>query len=212
MVAEALPGEAADLQVGLGQGGVTLQKFLGEVDVNQVDKFQIVVPFRFLKVEINSAHRDLLRKRQGGHKDLILLQGHFQLPLAFLVHQFIFQGFLPQQQERQHQSHNQNAYNQIEIKCLQLLIGLQDIFLHLQFIVLLNALHGLVMLLPVSLHHVFVVKPEALQGFLILALQLINQVQALVSRHPDACFRALGRKPQVFDGQTIFFNVIIGHA
>ena len=50
--------------------------------------------------------------------DLVFLQSEFQLSLAFLVLELVFQSFLAQQQERHHQSYQQQSHNQIEVDSL----------------------------------------------------------------------------------------------
>ena len=79
LVAEALLGEAADLEVALGQGRVFFRQPLGEVAIHLVDKCHEIVPLAFAQVEVQRRGCDLLSEGQGGDIYFILLQGYFQL-------------------------------------------------------------------------------------------------------------------------------------
>ena len=60
LVAEALLGEAADLQVALGEGGIFFHQPFREVAVDLVDERHEVIPFVFLQVEVEGRGGDLL--------------------------------------------------------------------------------------------------------------------------------------------------------
>ena len=81
LVAEALLGEAADLQVALGEGGILGYQPLGEVAVDLVDERHEVVPFSFLLVEVEGRGSDLLGEGEGGDVNLVFLQLQLQLVL-----------------------------------------------------------------------------------------------------------------------------------
>ena len=51
LIAEALPDEAANLQVAVGQGGILRQKPFGEIVVGKICQFDEILPVAFIKVE-----------------------------------------------------------------------------------------------------------------------------------------------------------------
>ena len=114
MVAEAELGEAAYLDVTLGQGGKFFQQPFDKPLMAVVDQFDEVVPIRILKVELDGGCRDHFRKGLSGKIHLILQEGQIHLVLSHLFFQTVFQVPLPQQLEHQDQIGQQHTDNQQE--------------------------------------------------------------------------------------------------
>ena len=72
LVAEALTGEAADLEISFGEGGILFQKPFGEMVMNQVDQRDEIVPLMLFEIEIDGGGGDLFGEREGGDIDLVL--------------------------------------------------------------------------------------------------------------------------------------------
>ena len=118
MVAEALLGEAADLQVALGEGGVFFHQPFREVAVNFVNQFHEIVPFGFLQVEVQGGGGDLLSKGESGHIHFVFLQLQLQLVLHFFGFQFGTQRFLSQKQQGDSQNDQQDSEDEVKIEAL----------------------------------------------------------------------------------------------
>ena len=131
LVAEALLGEAADLQVALGERRIFLHQSFGEIAVDLVDEVNEVVPFVFIEVEVEGRGGDLLGEGEGGHIHLVFLQFQLQLVLHLLGFQLGTECFLSQQQQYYGQGHDQAAEDEVEIEAFQLLLSFKVVFLHL---------------------------------------------------------------------------------
>ena len=154
----------------------------------------------------------MLRQCQGSDIHLVFLQLRFQLVLHFLCFQLGTEGFLAQQQQDHRQNDQQRAEDEIEIEVLQFLLSTKGVFLHLQVVFRLDALHLFAAVFLVGQHHALIEKLVVFQSSLVVAGKLIEVRQALVGRHSGAGLAALGGFVKVGQREAVLFQIIVGEA